>query len=391
MGIYTEYLDKQFSSFQDLTDERKKQLKRISDIRGRDVLVYAADLKKGQAQIHIMYSDLMPINDQLSNLNGKAIDLILETPGGFGEVAEQIIRIIRSKYDEFSVIIPGVAKSAGTIMAMAGDEILMEPFVSALGPIDAQLNRQGNVFSAEALIEGFEKIKQEVSETSQLNKAYVPILQGISPGDLEHAQNALDFAKEIVTDWLVEYKFKNWNTHRTKGKPTYNKPVTLDDKKGRAEEIAGKLCKHSHWKTHNRSITLADLESMRLEVTDYSKQADLADAIRRYFILLEMTFDTAIYKVFETPNSQIYRYLGLPADKAVKGISAESAVVDVKCNKCKNKIKIQANFKKGLLIEKGSIPFPPDNQFKCIQCGAEADLSSLRKQIEAQTKKKIES
>jgi hypothetical protein len=28
------------------------------------------------------YSDLLPIEDQLSNLSGKKLDLILETPGG---------------------------------------------------------------------------------------------------------------------------------------------------------------------------------------------------------------------------------------------------------------------------------------------------------------------
>jgi len=52
MGIYSEYLAK-FSSgnFDELSAERKIQLKRIADLRGRDVLVFAADINKGNQQI----------------------------------------------------------------------------------------------------------------------------------------------------------------------------------------------------------------------------------------------------------------------------------------------------------------------------------------------------
>ena len=50
-----------------------------------------------------------------------------------------------------------------------------------------------------------EKIKQEVTDTGTLNKAYIPILQGISPGELQSAENALAFAKVLVTDWLARH------------------------------------------------------------------------------------------------------------------------------------------------------------------------------------------
>src|SRR5271157_1841450 len=87
MGIYGDYLDQGPSL--DLNAERKKQLGRIAQLRDRDVLVYAADSNKApQAPVGLDYSDFLPITDQLSNLNGKAIDIILETGGGRGEAAE---------------------------------------------------------------------------------------------------------------------------------------------------------------------------------------------------------------------------------------------------------------------------------------------------------------
>ena len=54
---------------------------------------------------------------------------------------------------------------------------------------------------------------------------------------------------------------------------------------------------------------LDDLRAMRLLVPDYSEQPDLADAIARYYALLQMTFATNIYKVYETTGSQIFKFL----------------------------------------------------------------------------------
>ena len=48
-------------------------------------------------------------------IGGKEIDILVETPGGLAEVAEDIVRTIRSKYDRVGMIVPGWAKSAGTI------------------------------------------------------------------------------------------------------------------------------------------------------------------------------------------------------------------------------------------------------------------------------------
>lgn len=385
MGIYSEYLDRQMS-FQDLAAERKAQLQRISTLReGRDILVCAADLSKSQAPISICYNDLLPINDQLANLNGSALDLILETPGGSGEAAEDIVRSLRNRYNDIAVIVPGWAKSAGTIMVMAADEILMGPS-SALGPIDAQISWQGKVFSADALLEGFEKIKKEVEVISTLNRAYIPILQGISPGELQSAENALKFAKVLVTDWLARYKFQGWMHHSTTGAP-----VTKEEKKQRAEEIAEELCDHRKWLTHGRSIKVSDLEAMRLRITDYSRQADLADAIRRYYTLLQMTFATNIYKVFETATSQVYRFImqQVPPQVAPGSANAEVAIIEAQCGKCNVPVRVQANLGQTRPLQAGCVMFPSNNKLVCQNCGAEMDLADARRQIEGQAKKSV--
>jgi ATP-dependent protease ClpP protease subunit len=380
MGIYAEYIDKSFN-WLELEKERKKQLKRISDIRERAIIVYAGGLNK-KADISINFEDRIPFQDQLSNLAGDEIDIILETPGGSAEIAEEFVKMIRNKFSKVGIIIPGTAKSAGTIMAMSGDEILMEPS-SALGPIDAQMIQNNKRYSAHAFIEGFNKIKKEIEETNNLNRAYIPILQNISPADLQGCENAQDFSKTLVKEWLSKYKFKYWKTHSSSGKP-----VTKRQKNARAKKIAGKLCNHGIWLTHGRSITMEDLRNLELTINDYSENDKLYDAIRRYYVLLQITFDTTgIYKVFETPVSQIYKYES--KEKEIKPEKANSVFVEFTCPNCNKISKIQANLQKNIPTQKKTTLFPKDNIFNCPYCNTRNDLSSLRRQIELQTKKKI--
>lgn len=385
MGIYANYLNQKLDGNQ-LIQERKKQLKTISDIRGgRAILVFACALTKGKAPITIDYDDIVPIHDQLSNLSGDKIDIILETPGGYAEIAEKIVEYIRKKFADVAFIIPGAAMSAGTIMAMAGDDILMSP-LSSLGPIDAQLSQQGKRFSAHAFLEGLNKIKDEVTTTGVLNKAYIPILQNVSPGETQSAQNALDFARVLVRDWLSKYKFKNWHTHSTTGLP-----VADSDRKNRASEIADQLCDHGKWKTHGRCINMDALRDMKLKITDYTETKELSEAIERYFTLLKMFFDgTNNFKVYETPTSQIYRFTAIQEMVPQKmSQNLDQAEVIMQCPKCKHEMKLQANFKKDSLIKPGNIDITKANQVNCPACKNNIDVVDLKQTLEGQLKRKI--
>jgi hypothetical protein len=390
MGAYSEYLNRPWTA-QDLTAERKVQLKRISKLRGgRDVLVIASDMTKAIPNISnaLDYSDILPVQDQLSVLKGKELDVIIETPGGLAEVAEDIVRQIRAKYPRVGMIIPGWAKSAGTILAMAGDEILMGDG-SALGPIDPQIGfTTGKRFSADAFLQGLNKIKEEVQTTGKLNAAYIPILQNVSPGEIQNCLNAREFSQVLVREWLVQYKFKYWEKHAKSGKP-----VTDDEKRKRAADIAEALCDHSKWLTHNRSIRREDLEGLGLQVTNYADNPDLNDAISRHYTLLKITFDMInAYKIFETPETQVLRILAqvMPPQaiqQAVQG--AQSAQANCKCA-CGHEVKVQMNPGKHQPLQAGHVPYPvATNILKCPRCGRDNNLLHMRLQIEAQSRKKV--
>lgn len=386
MGVYSEYINQRLT-FDQISNERKNQLKKISSLRKREILVYASDFNKGNAPISIIPADFLPFKDQLSYIKTKEVDIIIETPGGIAETVEDMIDMIRSRYERLGVIIPGMAKSAGTIFSMAGDEILMSD-TSALGPIDAQVVSNGKRFSADAFIDGLEKIKQEVIKTGKLNPAYIPILQTISPGEIQHFENAQNFSKILVKTWLLTYKFKYWEKHSSTGNP-----VTQEEKEKQADEIANKLCKHSDWLTHGRSIRINDLEKMGLKIRNYSSEPLLYEAIDRYFTLLRMTFDlTGIYKVFETCHSQIYQSISqavIPPVPIPRNVKPKLAHANFVCPKCSTQFKIQLNFEKNVNITPGSVLYPKNDNFVCPNCGTQTNLSPMRLQLEAQTGLKV--
>jgi hypothetical protein len=299
IGVYTDYLTKNLS-FDQLSRERKIQLTNITKLRQRPVIVYASDISKDYSQ-NIDYSDLNPFNDQLSIINGESVDIILETPGGDVEIVEDLVKMIRQKFDKVAVIVPGQAKSAGTIFTMAADEILMSN-TSSLGPIDPQLSYNGKNFSVNAFLDNLNEICDEYNKKGSFNPIYFPILNNISPGEIQNAKNLQNFARTLVKNWLIKYKFKFWEKHSQSGYP-----VTIEEKEQRANEIASLLCDHSYWLTHARSIKLDDLRAMRLMITDYGDYPELYDAINRYYILLRMSFEGNIYKIFETATSHIIR------------------------------------------------------------------------------------
>ena len=73
--------------------------------------------------------------------------VILNTSGGVVEVVERIVRVLREHYSRVKFIIPDRAMSAGTVLALSGDDILMD-YHSCLGPIDPQLVRDDRLVPA---------------------------------------------------------------------------------------------------------------------------------------------------------------------------------------------------------------------------------------------------
>ena len=76
-----------------------------------------------------------------------SVAVILDTPGGIVEVVERMVATLRSHYEDMTVIVPDRAMSAGTILALSADRIMMDYF-SCLGPIDPQIEKDDKLVPA---------------------------------------------------------------------------------------------------------------------------------------------------------------------------------------------------------------------------------------------------
>ena len=210
----------------------------------------------------------------------KTLVVILDTPGGVVEIVERIVRVLRQRYVEVRFIIPDRAMSAGTVLAMSGDEILMD-YHSCLGPIDPQLEKDGRLVPALSYLSQFETLIQK-SQSETLSTAEVVLLQKLDLAELHQFQLARDLSISLLKTWLTSYKFKDWVKTETRGVE-----VTLEMKEERASWIAHQLNDHERWLTHGRGIDMRTLQDeLNLKIEDFGARHELKKAVWDYFWFL---------------------------------------------------------------------------------------------------------
>ena len=213
-------------------------------------------------------------------INHKKLTIMLNTPGGYVEPVEKMVNITRHFYDEVDFIVPDTAMSAGTIFCMSGDNIWMD-YSSSLGPIDPQIQKEGRFVPALGYLDKVNEIIEK-SANGTMTSADIILLQKQDLAMLRSYEQALNLSVSLLKEWLVKYKFKNWDKHQTTPN-LKGKPVTLEEKTQRAEEIAKVLGDNKIWHSHGRSISLNKLQNvLRLKIKDYTEMEDLRKIIRDY-------------------------------------------------------------------------------------------------------------
>lgn len=204
--------------------------------------------------------------------------VIIDTPGGIVEIAERIVNTLRHYYGEVKFLIPDMAMSAGTVLVMSGDAILMDHF-SRVGPIDPQVNIEGKPTATSVLsyLEQFDRLVKK-SQEGTLTSAELVLLQKLDLADLRQYELAAELSVNLIREWLVQYKFKDWSTHGSTGENT-----TLEEKENRAEEIARALNDQEKWGTHNRMISRDTLTQLGLRIDALESDQVLSDLVQEYF------------------------------------------------------------------------------------------------------------
>jgi ClpP class serine protease len=144
----------------------------------------------------------------------KPIDLILHTPGGLVLAASQIAHAIQKHKGKVTVFVPHYAMSGGTLIALAADEIVMDPN-AVLGPVDPQIGQ----LPAASIIRTVEiKKPQNVSDETL-------ILADISRKAISQVTSLVT---ELLEKCMPEKEAKEIATLISTGQFTHDYPITVE-------------------------------------------------------------------------------------------------------------------------------------------------------------------
>ncbi len=150
----------------------------------------------------------------------KPIALVIHTPGGLVLAAMQIAMALKRHPAKKIVIVPHYAMSGGTLIALAADEILMDPN-AVLGPLDPQLSVAGQVVPAPSVLR-VAKMKGDRADDRTL------MLADIAEKAIKEMQ---DFIVFLLRDKMGEEKAREVAKMLTEGTWTHDYPITFEKAK----------------------------------------------------------------------------------------------------------------------------------------------------------------
>ncbi len=233
---------------------RKKYIKKLSDLTGRNTIVYYSGwLQHPDGDSSIDDSDMEGFMNAVNELDcTKGLDLVLHTPGGSPTAAEAIVNYLKDKFQkDIRVIVPQLSMSAGTMIACSAKEIVMGR-QSSLGPIDPQfylkdkfqkdirvivpqlsmsagtmiacsakeivmgrqsslgpIDPQFNGIPAYNIISEFNDAKKDLAEDPTTANYWAIILQQYPAAFLKTCYDAISLSSTLAEEWLKDNMLKN--------------------------------------------------------------------------------------------------------------------------------------------------------------------------------------
>ncbi|MBR6593127.1 MAG: hypothetical protein IKK81_10995 [Prevotella sp.] len=263
---------------------RGEYLSKISSITGRNVISYYSCWLKtpGAPNSSVNDQDMNAFMNAVHGLDkSKGLDLILHTPGGDLAATESLINYLRTIFsNNIRAIVPQISMSAGTIIALSCNEIIMGK-QSSLGPIDPQL---GGV-ACQSVLEEFKTAVKEVTDNPASAAIWQVIFNKYTPTFITACKKSIEWSEKLMEDFVLSVYGPEFNLEPVK-------EVFLDNNNSfsHARHISKEACK-------NAGLNIVDLEDNQ----------DLQDAVLSLHHTYMILFDKFnISKVVENQGGGCY-------------------------------------------------------------------------------------
>jgi hypothetical protein len=226
---------------------RQARIKQMQQLSGSRLLCYIAG-----SGARITRDDTIGMVELLHNVpRNSSIDFMLHTGGGDIDAAEKIVAMLRTTVGQgrLRVIVPDFAKSAGTLIALAADKIVMSDS-SELGPIDPQfLKKDGDGNSRWHSVLNYLNAYESLCEKLRATPDDLPAKIMLSKLDPTTVVQFEAVSKRART--LAEEHLNRWMFQQNKGNYT---------------KIASELRDTNKWPAHGQMISWEDAREMGMEV-----------------------------------------------------------------------------------------------------------------------------
>jgi len=197
------------------TTPRQSTLQQLESARGSKVISYFTGEKPPQFGTQVA-SDVLPLFKEILEkigANNRKISLVLNTSGGHLETPWPLVNLIREYCTTFEVIVLEKALSAGTLIALGADKVVMLPY-SQLSPIDPAADivdgekKQKRRLEIEDIIGyiDFAREKIGIAEQSALSDIMKELTKEISPTMLGSVNRTHALIRRLAKSLLELHK-----------------------------------------------------------------------------------------------------------------------------------------------------------------------------------------
>jgi hypothetical protein len=191
------------------------------------------------------------INQVQTKTDVRKLLLLVNSPGGLVQSSYKIARALRKTFKEIIVFVPHIAASGGTLLALAGNKIVMG-MMSQLSPLDPQAKSGDGAVSANSVVDAHEFVTRlfddiAVEDAPYSYKALADKCDGI---DIRDALASLSLMEEYILEILEDCgyskeKCKKISHSIVRGFKTHDEVINID----KAKKLGLNVIPHSDFPT----------------------------------------------------------------------------------------------------------------------------------------------
>ncbi|PPJ05912.1 serine protease [Nocardia nova] len=266
---------------------RRRAIADLAHYTDRNTIIYYSGwlqkeqlIARGLSGFEVNDSDKNGFMATIHGLNrSKGLDLILHTPGGNVAATESLVDYLRAMFGtDIRAIVPQLALSAGTMIALSAKSILLGKH-SSLGPIDPQI---GGV-AAHGIVEEFEQAKADIAADPAAIPLWQPIIAKYPPALVGECMKAIAWADKMVATWLETGMF-----------------ASVADPAAMAKKVNDELASHALTLSHDRHISAAKAKDLGIVVEMLEDDANLQEKVLTvHHACIQTLGETTAFKLIE--------------------------------------------------------------------------------------------